>query len=1135
MGASDAAHPTDQTLRSYGLGKLEVSQWHAVNDHLAECRACRLRVAEMTSDTFLDRLRKAQPGAELGPPVGSSLPGLSMMGGEAPAGLPPPASTLPPGLSDHPDYEILRELGRGGMGVVYLADNKLMGRREVLKVVSSHLLDRKGVLERFLREIRAAALLQHPNVVSAYSATRVGESIVFAMQYVEGYDLAKLVEKSGPLPVAHACNFVYQAALGLQHAHERGMVHRDIKPANLILAREGNKPVIKILDFGLAKVTSEAGVDGGLTHEGQMLGTPHYVAPEQTVNAQKADIRADIYSLGCTLYCLLSGYPPFDAPSLYELLQAHHSMDAKPLNFIRPEVPAELAAVVAKMLAKEPERRFQEPKEVAQALTPFFKKGSVVSKGLKPELSRAEPPETQPATAVAGFVPTRPASALSPAPAPPRSTPGHRRGPEPTWESLVGLKETESSRDAAPAAASNRRPSWLWPAVAVGVLLIGLVAVWGVLIKIRTPEGMIVLADLPDQATVLVDGKKATVHWPDGGGPAEITAPPGDHVVQVKKDGFTIRGQTVTIEAGRTTTLTVQLEPLEILSPETVAANGHSSRAKVDKPPVLPSGGGVATTSPTSPLIPAANTDTKPKVAVDDRPGKAGAVGRIANEPARPHAIDAREVLNGKAEILRGHWLVEGRELLQTVATKGAVSDMLFGDLDWTDYDFTVDLMREKGSEGGAGLSFRKTERNRNLHFGISTGEGGLTAYKDGNERELGDAEFRLVDHKWYTARVQVHRNHIECTLHDGENEVVHLEAIDDDHPRGRVGLGSESSSYRFRNIRVTAPDGKTLWEMPPAAANSNTNPKVAMDDKGGKANAAGRAANGPARPHAIDARQVLNGKAEIVSGRWLVEGRELLQTVATKGLWACLLFGDLDWTDYDFTVDLMREKGGEGGAVLYFRRTDGTERNRNLLDFGIGTGGGWHSGYNKDGKERELGVTEFRLVDHKWYTARVHVRRNQIECTLHDGENEVVHLESNDDDHPRGRVGLGTFESSYRFRNIRVTAPDGTVLWEMPPAVGEPPMPAPAGNVGTEPPRQPAKNAARSPDRKAIILSGEWRIEGQDLVQTQRAGGGRLILSDSSLSSYDFKFQVQVVAGAREFAALFHNQDNGVDGGEFL
>ena len=168
---------------------------------------------------------------------------------------PPPASTLPPGLADHPDYEILRELGQGGMGVVYLAQNKLMGRMEVLKVVSGHLINRRGVLDRFLGEIRNAAKLHHPNIVTAYSALRLGESLVLAMEYVEGLDLAKLVKARGPLPVANACNYVHQAALGLQHAHEHGMVHRDIKPGNLMLARQGNRAVVKVLDFGLAKVS----------------------------------------------------------------------------------------------------------------------------------------------------------------------------------------------------------------------------------------------------------------------------------------------------------------------------------------------------------------------------------------------------------------------------------------------------------------------------------------------------------------------------------------------------------------------------------------------------------------------------------------------------------------------------------------------------------------------------------------------------------------------------------------------------------------------------------------------------------------------------------------------------------------
>ena len=181
------------------------------------------------------------------------------------------------------------------------------------------------------------------------------------MEYVEGLDLAKLVNTRGPLPIAHACNFIYQAALGIQHAHEQGMVHRDIKPGNLMLARAGKKAIVKVLDFGLAKVTSEGQADSGVTREGQMLGTPDFIAPEQIRDAQSADIRADIYSLGCTFYYLLTGRPPFGGDNLWDLYQAHFSMDATPLNLARPEIPVELAALVAKMMAKNPAKRFQTP------------------------------------------------------------------------------------------------------------------------------------------------------------------------------------------------------------------------------------------------------------------------------------------------------------------------------------------------------------------------------------------------------------------------------------------------------------------------------------------------------------------------------------------------------------------------------------------------------------------------------------------------------------------------------------------------------------------------------------------------------------------------------------------------------
>jgi len=190
-------------------------------------------------------------------------------------------------------------------------------------VMGRQIMDSPDLLERFLREIRAVAKLRHPNIVTAYSATRLGESIVFAMEYVEGLDLAKMVQAKGPLPVGHACNFVSQAALGLQHAHEEGLVHRDIKPGNLMLSRKGDKATVKVLDFGLAKATREGKVDGALTSAGQALGTPDYIAPEQILDATTADIRADIYSLGATLYFLLTGRPPFQANSLYDLYQAH--------------------------------------------------------------------------------------------------------------------------------------------------------------------------------------------------------------------------------------------------------------------------------------------------------------------------------------------------------------------------------------------------------------------------------------------------------------------------------------------------------------------------------------------------------------------------------------------------------------------------------------------------------------------------------------------------------------------------------------------------------------------------------------------------------------------------------------------
>jgi hypothetical protein len=353
------------------------------------------------------------------------------------------------------------------------------------------------------------------------------------------------------------------------------MVHRDIKPANLILAREGKRAVVKLLDFGLAKLTSEDQVDAGLTREGQMLGTPEYIAPEQIRNAQSADIRADIYSLGCTFYYLLTGEPPFHGEALWDLYQAHFSMDAGPLNLVRPEVPVELAALVAKMLAKEPDRRFQTPAEVAQALVPFFKPGANPGSGPRPEISLVGQAVSFPRPVGGERAPSQPATIG----AAPDSAPRRRLKPNPegvAWESLIEFKETEESLvpaklkpppklkpvpEPATIAASLGRPTWVQALIATGVLLFGLVV--ASVIVFRTKNGTIAFENLPEQSIVTADGSTFKVDWPDGKGKghAQITIPPGEYSVKVELNGVEVCGEEVKIAAGDKKWITVRREP----------------------------------------------------------------------------------------------------------------------------------------------------------------------------------------------------------------------------------------------------------------------------------------------------------------------------------------------------------------------------------------------------------------------------------------------------------------------------------------------------------------------------------------------------------------------------------------------
>jgi formylglycine-generating enzyme required for sulfatase activity len=281
-----------------------------------------------------------------------------------------------------------------------------MDRVVALKIIPRERLSNSVVVARFYREVRAVAKLSHPNIVIAFDVNQVGETHFLAMEFVDGIDLAKLVQQSGPLPIPNACEYIRQAALGLQHAYEKGLVHRDIKPGNLMVARPSpdEPPVIKILDFGLARFESETTPGTRLTQLGKIIGTVDYIAPEQAQNAQTADIRADIYSLGCTLFYLLTGQPPFKGKDAVERIGARLG-EVPSVRRGRQEVPRDLEVVIARMMARNPAQRYQTPSEVAQALRPFRRREEKHSARVKRSKPRPPPPvptrekESEPITA----------------------------------------------------------------------------------------------------------------------------------------------------------------------------------------------------------------------------------------------------------------------------------------------------------------------------------------------------------------------------------------------------------------------------------------------------------------------------------------------------------------------------------------------------------------------------------------------------------------------------------------------------------------------------------------------------------------------------------------------------------------
>ncbi len=415
-------------------------------------------------------------------------------------------------------YTILEPIGAGGMGTVYLCSHNIMRRPVAIKVLPASQADDPGAVERFHREAQAVAQLRHPNIVGAYDVDRDGKFHFLVMEYVDGVNLQDLVKRTGPLDPTRAAHYIHQAALGLEHAHEAGLVHRDIKPANLLVDRQG---VVKILDLGLARFFHDKRESVTAKYDGNaVLGTADYLAPEQAVDSHNVDIRCDIYSLGITFYFLLAGRSPFQEGSVAEKLIWHQVRQPKPIRELRPKVPEGLAAVLGRMIAKEPGLRYQTPAEVAAALAPF-------TQALIDPPSADELPPITPGARLAGVAESNGAllpspNTPTPAPAKPASG-GPRRGATQEQVTTGKVLRTEmipagpATMKTAPAAflssgemaaappeavAPPRRFPWLVAAaVVVGVLALAGAATAVALVFFHAPQPVAVAPPAPTPVT----------------------------------------------------------------------------------------------------------------------------------------------------------------------------------------------------------------------------------------------------------------------------------------------------------------------------------------------------------------------------------------------------------------------------------------------------------------------------------------------------------------------------------------------------------------------------------------------------------------------------------------------------------
>jgi eukaryotic-like serine/threonine-protein kinase len=503
---SSTGCPGPERLAAFHEGRLPRGVLEGVAAHVARCPPCEATLITFLEDgdSFLLHLRDASR-AEL---PAEEPECLRMQAAARALPFPPAVGTpAPPAGPVGPpqqlgQYRLLEILGRGGMGVVYKAMHVRLEKEVALKLLPAARLC-EAAAARFRRETAAAGSLRHPNVVEATDAGEVDGFLFLVMELLDGWDLARLVRANGPLRLADACEAARQGALGLQGAHERGLVHRDVKPSNLLLTAAG---VVKLLDLGLARLEQGQTGEDSLTDTGQVMGTADYMAPEQAEDARGVDIRADLYSLGCTLYKLLTGQPPF-AGSAYDSptkkILAHARAPVPPISDHRDDIPPGLLAVLDRLLAKDPADRFPTPAEAAAALEPFAAGAALAGLLAESRAREARASDTEKASA---------------------DTVRHGR--------TVPLKPRAAPR--AQAGRSRRRKALVGAIAAVTVAGLGLAA----LLALHPGEG-------PPAANVwhpLLKRPPAELHWENGARASLYVPDPKREVLRVDAENLSLLG-----------------------------------------------------------------------------------------------------------------------------------------------------------------------------------------------------------------------------------------------------------------------------------------------------------------------------------------------------------------------------------------------------------------------------------------------------------------------------------------------------------------------------------------------------------------------------------------------------------------